>query len=64
MGQQAHAPVAWRMGFKKKKLAQCGCRVCHSTVSRKTKKLTIPRGAEIIYSHIVFDKYGIDPETK
>ena len=31
------------------------------TVSRKT----IPRGAEIIYSHIVFDKkYKIDPETK
>jgi hypothetical protein len=34
--------------------------VC-DTVSRKT----IPRGAEIIYSHIVLDKkYKIDPETK
>ncbi len=33
----------------------------YDTVSRKT----IPRGAEIIYSHIVFDKkYKIDPETK
>jgi hypothetical protein len=33
----------------------------YDTVSRKT----IPRGTEIIYSHIVFDKkYKIDPETK
>jgi hypothetical protein len=33
----------------------------YDTVRRKT----IPRGAEIIYSHIVFDKkYKIDPETK
>ena len=33
----------------------------YDTVSRKT----IQRGAEIIYSHIVFDKkYKIDPETK
>ena len=33
----------------------------YDTVSRKT----IPRGAEIIYSHIVFNKkYKIDPETK
>ena len=33
----------------------------YDTVSKKT----IPRGAEIIYSHIVFDKkYKIDPETK
>jgi hypothetical protein len=33
----------------------------YDTVSRKT----IPRGAEIIYSHIVFDKkYKIDQETK
>ena len=33
----------------------------YDTVSRKT----ISRGAEIIYSHIVFDKkYKIDPEAK
>jgi hypothetical protein len=32
----------------------------YDTVIRKT----IPRGVEIIYSHIVFDKYKIDPETK
>ena len=33
----------------------------YDTVSGKT----IPRGAEITYSHIVFDKeYKIDPETK
>ncbi len=35
--------------------------LAYNTVNRKT----IPRGVEIVYSHIVFDKkYKIDPETK
>jgi hypothetical protein len=43
-----------------KDLDVCDLHVC-DPVSRKT----IPRGAEIIYSHIGFDKnYKIDPEPK